>query len=268
MAWFDDPKQYYRDLPAITDALAQGDIVVAATTVIFPGDGESDVAGPTTLDESRRSTVWLASGATLPGAPALSANTRWGLAMVVPHSCALDKDWNERISDLIDAGHPRDDAIRRASEERDLDPFITLAPVLSLTSLPESKRLGARMNRRLGNFPICPNADIPDAFVDLAQLSTVHYSTIPTSSRVASISDSALAHFHFAVAMHFAYRSLSGLKELEDAVGRQIVNISVTERTKGRLVVSLILDDGQELVLEGEKRGREVPAFPIRVNRV
>lgn len=267
MAWFDEPAQYYRDLPATDQPLSQGDIVVAATTVIHSGEAGSDVAGPTTLGEVRRSTLWLASRTTLPAAPTLSALTLWGLAMVVPHGCALDKDWNERIAELIEAGHSREAAIRQASEDQSLDPFVTLAPILALESLDQNKRAAVRMNRRLGNFPVCVSGSIPEAFVDLSQLSTVHYETLPLTSRIASLSDLALAHFHFALAMHFAYRGLTGLKHLEEAIGQRIVNIGVASRSKGRIIATFVLEDGQELVLESIDRGDQVANLPPRQRR-
>jgi hypothetical protein len=262
MPWFDDAAQYYRELPANDQPLSQGDIVVAATTVIQSDAASSDVPGPTTLDESRRTTIWLASDAHFPAAPTLSARTRWGLAMVIPHGCALDKDWNERISDLIEAGHGRDEAIRRASEDPTLDPYVTLAPVRALASVDINKRAGIRMNRRLGNFPVCASDSIPEAYVDLTRLSTVHYTTLPGSCRIASISDLALAHFHFALTMNFAYRGLSGLAQLEDAIGHKIVSVNAAPRSGGRLIATFILENGSELVLEGSDRNRpaELPS--------
>jgi hypothetical protein len=267
VAWFDNPAEYYAELPQQDAALSQGDIVIAPTAIIFPGESESEVAGPTTLDETRDTTLWRASSQTLPGAPSFSSRTRWGLAMVVPHSCALDKEWNERIAELIEAGNDKGNAIREASKQDDLDAHITLASVLALETLPASKRAGVRMNRRLGNFPVCAKDDLPESFVDLTQLSTVHYSGIPQAQRIAALSSKSIAHLHFALAMHFAYRSLSGLKHIEDVVGRKIVDLNVAERAGGKLIVTLLLDDDREIVLQGDNRGVEAPVQESRPAR-
>lgn len=123
------------------------------------------------------------------------------------------------------------------------------------------------MNRRLGNFPACAKDDIPESFVDLTRLSTVHYSVVPASRRIAALSKKAIAHLHFALAMHFAYRSLSGLKAIEDIVGRKIVNMNVTERAKSKLIVTFLLDDDREVVLEGDNRSVEPPVQKSRPPR-
>lgn len=269
MAWFDKPDLYYQGLPPVSSALSQGEIVVAPTTVILGGEGAAAMIGPATLDDVRETSIWLAAGDELPAAPALSARTRWGLAMIVPHSCALDKEWQERIADLIDVGHSEEAAHRTASAEQGLDEYVTLAPLFALSDTDASKRAGIRMNRRLGNFPVCAIDEIPESYVDLSLLSTVHYSVVPPARRVAALSDLALAHFHYALAMHFAYRSFSGLEAIEGAIGRAILDISVAEKAKGRLVVTLILSEGVELVLEGENRnapaGDKLPPRPSRV---
>ena len=95
MAWYDDASLYYG---AAAEVLTQGDIVVAATGV-FEGDrGDVSPASPLYFGEERLVQVWLGSTGTLPEAPSLGLRARWGLAMVLPHACALEKEFNERVA--------------------------------------------------------------------------------------------------------------------------------------------------------------------------
>lgn len=251
MAWFDEPAKYYRAVDQ-AEPLNQGDIVVAPTTIIYPGSAGAEIAGPADLAEVRHSTLWLAGGDTLPAAPAFSAETRWGLALVIPHPCAMEKEWNERVTELRQAGHELDDAKRMATEDEALDPFISLAPILPMDTVPQHRRAGIKVNQRLGNFPVCGQGAIPEAFVDFNQISTAHYTAVPRRRRVAALSDLAIAHLHHSLVMHVAYRGYSGLTELERAIGELITDVAVTPRAKGKLVVNFILESGKTLTLESQ----------------
>jgi len=249
VAWYNEPSCYYG--PG-SDALSQGDIVIAPTTVLRAGTGASGIVGPMDLGEERETGIWLAGASTLPGAPDLSAKTRWGLAMVIPHPCAMEKEWNERVGELMSAGHSADDAAARATQDTDLDPFVTVAPLILYESIPSAKHSGIRANQRLGNFPVCPRDLIPDAFVDFNRLTTLHYTLIPRSQRVAALTDLAVAHLHHALVMHFAYRSASGLSEIEKAVGQTINSVTATARAKRKLIVNIVLSNGEALTLESQ----------------
>jgi len=100
VAWYDDSSLYYG---APAEVLAQGDIVVA-TTGVFEGEhGDVSPASPLYFGEERLVQVWLGSTHTLPEAPSLGLRARWGLAMVLPHACALEKEFNERVAVLVAA---------------------------------------------------------------------------------------------------------------------------------------------------------------------
>jgi hypothetical protein len=58
--------------------------------------------------------------------------------------------------------------------------------------------------------------------------------------------------------MHFASRGLSGLKELEHALGHNILKLSVSPRSKGRLIVNITLDDGSTLTLESQDTNEQL----------
>lgn len=254
MAWYDEAGKYYQDLHP-DSTLTQGDIILAPTSVIFPGTAESDVTGPTDLAQLRRTTLWVASADELPAAPPLYAETRWGAAMVIPHPCAMEKEWNERVQELIADGATEDQAIDTATADTDLDRYVTLAPLLPYEDMPANRHRGIQTNQRLGNFPVCESDTLPSAFVDFARLSTVHYSVALRKRRVASLSTLAVAHLHHALVMHFAYRGYAGLSKIEQAVGRTITDLKVSNRAKNKIVVNFILDNGETLTMESQDNG-------------
>lgn len=251
MAWFERANEYYREFN-VDDAIGQGDIVIAPTTLVLSGTSESDLTGPTDLGQTRRSTLWHGTTDALPAAPALSAETRWGLAMVIPHACAMEKEWNERRTELARQGLTEEQAKAQANAETDLDQYVTLAPLLLYASVPEWKHRGIRTGQRLGFFPVCENTDVPAGFVDFNRFATVHYTLIIRALRQRVLSDLALAHLHHALAMHFAYRGLSRLDALEAAIGQRIIGLSPSTRAKGKLIVNIALENGQSLTLEGQ----------------
>lgn len=250
MAWYDEPAKYYRDVQP-EEPLTQGDIVIAPTTIIYEGTAESDITGPSDLDQRRRTTLWVSVKEELPAAPTFSAETRWGVAMVIPHPCAMEKEWNERVADLVNSGVPEPQAIDEATSA-DLDPYVTLAPIFGYDSLPRERRRSAQTGSRLGNFPICPSGDLPASFVDFNQMTTMHFSVAPRIRRIRGLSNLALAHLHHSLVMHFAYRGYAGLANIEEAVGHIISDLQVSKRAKGKLVVNLILDNGETLTMESQ----------------
>jgi hypothetical protein len=54
--------------------------------------------------EERTVQVWLGSTRTLLEAPSRGLQARWGLAMVLPHACALEKEFDERVVVLMRPG--------------------------------------------------------------------------------------------------------------------------------------------------------------------
>jgi hypothetical protein len=261
MAWYDESEKYYLRADAECP-LTQGDIVLAPTSVIFNDAAESEILGPTDFDQAKRSTLWMAAGDKLPAAPTFSSETRWGAAMIIPHACAMEKEWNEKKIALMKIGIPQADAVEQATADDSLDPYITLAPLGSYEDVDESMHRGIKTNQRLGSFPVCAIETLPESFVDLNRLSTVHYDVISRAHRVASLSNLALAHLHHSLVMHFAYRSYAGLPDLEAAIGCRITDLRISPRAKGRLVVDFILDNGQTLVLEAQG-GAEVEGIPL-----
>lgn len=264
LAWFDDPAKYYA-APDDDVALSQGDIVVAPTIVIARSDNAvSDAAAPTDLGQERLVTLWHGKPKSMREAPSLSANVRWSLAMVLPHDCALEKDWNERVVALIDDGRPQEEAEAIANADETLDPHIVLAPILTYDLLPEPRHASTKQGRRLGIFPVCASEHIPESFVDFTRISTVHHRLISINYRVARLSAIAVGFLKHAIATYFALRSKSRANEFAAAIGQRIADIQ-TSAAGNQLRLSILLDSGQTLIVEADPRLAD--AGPVRKPR-
>ncbi len=253
MAWFDDPNLYFRNPLDPARAISQGDIVIAPTAVITPGTADTDVAAPSDLDVVRHVTIWRSTDdVELPGAPSLSAKVRWGLAMVVPHNCALEKEWHERVAELVASGTIKNEAQDEASQDPDLDPYVGIAPILAYSSLSKERADRIATGNPLGSFPIPQSNVVPASYVDLSQTTTLRWELIAKQQRLAALSELAAAHLGHRLAMHYAYRAKSKIDELESAVGQRIISITSTP-TARRLIVGFVLEDGSTLTLEADR---------------
>ncbi len=263
MAWYDDPSLYYG---APADVLAQGDIVVAATGV-FEGDrGDVSPASPLYFGEERDIQVWLGSTHTLPEAPSLAQRVRWGLAMVLPHACALEKEFNQRVAALVAAGHKQPEAEHLASDDVSLDRFIALAPLCTYNELAPERHAGVRTGARLGTFPVPENVPdgIPSAWVDLRRISTTDVNLIDIDPmRLVSLSPLAQAHLQAALAKPWAYRDLSRYDELQRAFGQRITAV-VPISTGKKMRVAFTLEDGAQLVFDASDKPLPPPSAPAR----
>jgi hypothetical protein len=266
MAWFDDPHEYYREGLDDTVGISQGDIVIGPTAVIVHGTAETDVAAPADLDIVREVTLWRsAEEVDLPGAPSLAAQVRWGLAMVLPHPCALEKERNEVVHELTSAGTDLQAAKAKASGDPELDRYVAIAPVRAYDGMPDARAAPIARGDALGSFPIVARGDMPATYVDFSQISTVRWELLSTRQRVAGLSELAVAHLRHRLATYFAYRAKSKLGTVEAAVGQRIVEVNATP-TNRKLTVSLILENGTTLVLEGDRRP-DAPPGPERPAR-
>jgi hypothetical protein len=263
VAWYDDSSLYYG---APAEVLAQGDIVVA-TTGVFEGDrGDVSPASPLYFGEERLVQVWLGSTRTLPEAPSLGLRARWGLAMVLPHACALEKEFNERVADLVAAGHMQPEAEHLANNDVSLDRFIALAPLCTYGELAPERHTGVQTGARLGAFPVPENVStgIPPAWVDLRRISTTDVTLVDVEPmRLASLSSLAQAHLQAALAKHWAYRDLSRYDELQRAFGQRITAV-VPISTGKKLRVGFTLEDGAQLVFDASDKPLPQPNAPAR----
>ncbi len=263
MPWYDDPSLYFG---GSSDVLSQGDIVVA-TTGTFEGDaGETAPASPLYFGEERYVSVWRGSTGVLPEAPSLGLRARWGLAMVLPHACALEKEFNERVAELVAAGTAQSSAEQLANDDPALDRFVALAPLCAYDDLAPKLRTGVQTCARLGTFPVPANASagIPAAWVDLRRISTTDVALVDVETlRFASLSALAQAHLQAALAKHWSYRDLSRYAELQRAFGQRIVDI-VPISTGKKIRVGFTLEDGAQLVFEAANTPSPTMESPAR----
>lgn len=263
MPWYNDASLYYG--PS-AEVLAQGDIVVAATGV-FEGDhGDVSPASPLHFGEERLVQVWLGSTRTLPEAPSLGLRAQWGLAMVLPHACALEKEFNEHVALLVATGHTQPEAEQLANDDVSLDRFIALAPLCTYGELALERHAGVQTGARLGTFPVPENVSggIPAAWVDLRRISTTDVSLIDVEPlRLISLSSLAQAHLQAALAKHWAYRDLSRYDELQRAFGQRITAV-VPISTGKKMRVGFTLEDGAQLVFDASDKPLPPPSAPVR----
>jgi len=184
--------------------------------------------------------------------------------MVLPHPCAMEKEWNERVAELVAAGKTVEGAQAEANTDVDLDKYVALATVRSYEGVSESRAALINRGDWLGAFPIVAHGAIPASYVDFSQISTVRWDLL-THQRVSALSDLAAAHLRHRLATYFAYRAKSKLGAVEAAIGQRIVEVNATP-TNRKLTVSLILENGTTLVLEGDRRP-EAPPGPERPAR-
>lgn len=265
MSWFDDPAAYYGDG---FDVISQGDIIFAPSAVLVGGAGGVAGEAPKMINEERLVSLWTATTGRLPEAPSVAVRAQWGVAMVLPHPCALEKEFNERIEELIARGVDQQAAEDIANEDQTLDRHIALAPLRLYDTLPEQRRAGARQGARLGAFPVVASTEfaIPESYVDLSRITTVDIGLLPLSLRIASLSDLSRSHLQVGLAMFWAYRHKSRLDELERAVGQKISAVHPVRGAK-RLSVSFVLEDGHTLTLEGSTASEPQANAPERRKR-
>jgi hypothetical protein len=269
MAWHDDESLYYASLDNDV-ALSQGDIVIAPTALFFPGEGEREAIAPR-LGENRTVRIWIGGvDDRILSAPTLSAEVLWSLAMVLPHNCAMEKEWNECVAEFCRSGISQEEAEARANSEPGLDTTIMIAPFKPFDGLSDRRVRSIQSGNRLGEFPVVKTALIPAGYIDFNAATALHYTLVSVDQRVAALSDLARAHLQRALAMHFAYRHDSALDEIEKAVGRMIVRASLLEvpsKKSRRVKVALVLDNGTTLVLEGDAPSSEAGYVPERSPR-
>jgi hypothetical protein len=263
VAWYDDPSFYYGASPEV---LTQGDIVVATTGVFEGEQGDVAPASPLYFGDERLVQVWHGSTGTLPEAPSLGVRARWGLAMVLPHACALEKEFNERVAFLIASGQGQSEAEDIANDDLTLDRFIALAPLCTYGELAPERHAGVREGARLGAFPVPAHSagGIPGAWVDLRRISTTDVTLIDVEPmRLASLSSLAQAHLQAALVKHWAYRDLSRYDELQRAFGQRITAV-VPISTGKKMRVAFTLEDGARLVFDASDKPLPPANTPTR----
>jgi hypothetical protein len=243
--------------------LRQGDVVLAPTAVLLavleaPGvDGIA--APPSRLGQTVRSLAWAR---TLDRrVPDVVVEASWSPVLVVSHDCQLEKDFNERIRELMSGGTPEAAAVEQASADPELDPFAVVAPLQPYSAFPQSRWAGIRSGDRIGYFPMdALPMDGGDYAVDLGKLATVSVRTLPQSAKVASLAPTSTAELRYKLAEAYAIRDLSVLTELEAMVGQTILRAEAVPRNRKKSALVLHLDNGEIVHLEVRRPRDELPA--------
>ena len=263
MGLFDDPREYYDEARGY---LRQGDLVIAPSATLW--SAAECVADPGTLltprsvGGSQHVLLWPEREPV----EGLAAEVRWGLVMILPHECAIHRDFNRRLARLRAEGVDEVEAVERASSDPSLDPTIVVAPVLPAALLSEADRRTVSSGGRIGQFPVCAGPDphaplIPAGTVDLGRIAEISRRLV--HRRVARLSERARAFLRFKLAEQWAYRNQSLDADIARAVGHTIVRHQVIERSKD-LEVILELDDGTTLILKQDQRRLNRADLPSR----
>jgi hypothetical protein len=80
--------------------------------------------------------------------------------MVLPHGCALEKEFNERVALFVATGHVRAEAEQLANDDASLDRYVALAPLCTYSELAPERRAGVQSGALLGAFPAPENPSI------------------------------------------------------------------------------------------------------------
>lgn len=246
--------------------LRQGDIILAPSVVLVPPEQRDLSAprrGPERLGQAQRLAMW--DGDERATSPDVSAELRFSPVLVLSHDCELEKEFNERVRDLMAASVPQDQAVAQAEADPTLDPFAVVSPLLAFSELPEQRHSGVRQGQRIGFFPILQlPRDGGDYFVDLGKVTTVSVQLLPHSGKVASLAPESVFELRYKLSEAYAIRDLAVLQELERLTGRTIVRASALPKSGKKTSLQLFLDNGDIVHLEIRKPRESLPEEIVR----
>jgi hypothetical protein len=255
----------YEEVPHPT--LRQGDIILAPSAVLVPPE-QRDLSAPRTaplrLGETQRLALWDSDRT---ASLDVSAEVRFSPVLVLSHDCDLEKEFNERVRELIAAGRSEAQAVAEAESDSKLDPFAVVAPLLPYSLLPPQRHAGVMNGQRIGCFPIhqLPR-DGGDYFVDLGQPCTVAVLLLPQSGKVASLARDSVFELRYKLSEAFAIRDLAVLQELERLTGRTITRAVALPKSGKKTALQLYLDDGDVVHLEIRKPREALPDEIVRTH--
>lgn len=252
--------------PAPHPTLRQGDIVLAPSVLLLPSDARdlgAPRAGPRRLGDAQRLALWDASGAAL--SPEVSAEVRFSPVLVVSHDCELEKDFNERVRELLETGRSEEDAVAEAEADPTLDPYAVVAPVLPYSAVSERRHAGIRSGQRIGYFPLDQlPGDGGDYLVELGRLCTLSVELLPQRAKVASLAAESVYELRYKLSEAYAVRDLAVLQELEVLAGRTILRAVALPKNAKKTSLQLHLDDGDIIHLEIRRPREALPEEIVR----
>jgi hypothetical protein len=180
------------------------------------------------------------------------------LVMVTSHDCHFDKEWNQRVRELVRAGVTQEEAEREAEADDSLDRAYTASPLVRVDDVPRGAS-SLRAGTVIGYLPVpaSPDALIPEAVVDLTYRVTLDRLDL---HRVACVSAEVRAQLRYALARLESLRTASVGFDIENVLGHQIEEVTFPHRDP--LLVRLRLDDGT--ILELLQQPTETPPGPAR----
>ena len=76
--------------------------------------------------------------------------------MVVSHECDVQKEFNERVNELIAMGTVEDQAVRQAAMDPNLDRYVVVAPLFAFGEISQRRWQSIRNGQRMGYFYVPP----------------------------------------------------------------------------------------------------------------
>jgi len=177
----------------------------------------------------------------------------------------MEKEWNDKVEELIAGGMAESEARDAATAMDGLDDKIAVAPILSYTGFPDRKIAAIKSGAYLGAFPVAPHKLFSEVYVDLNQTTTCEWRLLPREVRVALLAPGTVAQLQHRLSEFYAFRSRSKLGDIEESVGRRIVRVQAVKKGS-KLTANFILENGQTLTLQGNA-SPDVPRGPERPAR-
>lgn len=258
-------------LPSPNSDLSQGDIVLVPTVVLWAEQRSaldfSHVPHSPALGDTVAVPLWDSYAET--GAPLVNAEARWSPAMVISHSCDLDKEFNREYQRLVDSGVPPAEAHELASADEQLDRFLVVSPLLPYDEAPLDQRPGIKSGSRTGYMPIAPHElfDNEDLFVDLRRMTTADRLLVTKYATVASLNETAAGVLRFKISEAFSSRALAVVAEIEALTGRTVERTETLPQSSKSACLVLHLDNGETLRLEIRKPMNKVQEALTRLWR-
>ena len=185
---------------------------------------------------------------------AMWGRMNYGMAVIIPDGCAIDKDYNTLFARYCADGMPADQAEERAL--MDADPFIAVAEAWPVEALPEHRQREAESGAigyipfLLPQFPSVPK-DARAYAVDLSRIATVSWRAI--HRRIAIGDDRWRQDIQVALCRFFAARTIRVNEELAGAFQDTVVRVEALTPPAGnppRTRVRLQFSSGKALTLE------------------
>lgn len=193
--------------------------------------------------------------------PAFTVPAGYSAVLVITHDCQMDKDANAAYARLRRQKPPvpKDDAIRQAESDPELDRFLTVVPLVSLDRIrTDNDKLTS--GQTIGYFPLerSPERGITECVADLTCPVTIDRHLL--ASRTASLTDEARGRLRLALARLYAFRSPEIGFEVESLVGKRIISIDRDPTSPLELILSTDDGDNLRLVLQPQAPAKGRPS--------